>query len=325
MIDIEKTQTIDRILKNVEKVVIGKRKTILKILAALFAKGHILLEDVPGVGKTLMVKALAKSIGGTFRRVQFTPDLLPTDILGLSIYNQKTMEFEFRPGPIVTHILLADEINRTSPKTQSALLEAMGERAITVDGKTYTLEKPFLVMATQNPVEYEGTFVLPEAQMDRFMIKINLGYPDRESELVILDRINEVQEASSLQTVCTIQDIVEIQEVVSQVYVDDVVKAYIVDLCRKTREHEQILLGVSPRGSVSLYRAVQAWAFLNGRDYVTPDDVKEMIHDVLNHRILLTPDAKIEGLEAKEVIAGIVREVAVPITAGFVPEKRRSF
>lgn len=316
MLKVEKSNPIDRIIDNVEKVIIGKRKMIEKILVAMLAQGHILLEDVPGVGKTKMVKALARSINGNFRRIQFTPDLLPSDVIGVSVFNQKIMEFEFKPGPIMTHILLADEINRTSPKTQSALLEAMEERTITADGNTYTMDGPFLVMATQNPIEYEGTYPLPEAQMDRFMLKLHLGYPDRESEIEVLSRTGMLEHIELLSPVCTIQEIVEMQKQVSKVYVDRIIKEYIVDLCQQTRNHKEVLLGVSPRGSVALYKAAQAWAYLQGRDFVTPDDVKELILETLGHRILLRAEARFEGIGTSHIVKEIMERVPIPVTHG---------
>jgi MoxR-like ATPase len=316
MTDTKGQLIIDKLIQNVEKVIVGKRDVIEKTLIALLAKGHLLLEDVPGVGKTMMVRALAKSIGGRFKRVQFTPDLLPSDIVGVSIYNQKTMEFEFKPGPLMTNILLADEINRTSPKTQSALLESMEEGSITVDGTTYLLERPFLVMATQNPIEYEGTFPLPEAQMDRFMLKINLGYPEKQHEVEILSRLTKTLTINSLEPVCTMEEIISIQDEIAQVYVDGTVKEYIVDLCRFTREHPDIMLGVSPRAAISLYRAGQAKAYLMHRDFVKPDDVKELAVNVLAHRLILHPEARMDDKLAEDIIRGMIAEVAVPVSKG---------
>jgi MoxR-like ATPase len=307
------SQKIESIFNNIEKIVVGKRHVIEKMLVAMLAGGHILFEDVPGVGKTLLVKALARSIGVDFKRIQFTPDLLPTDVIGVSIYNQKSSEFEFKPGPILTNILLADEINRTSPKSQSALLEAMEERTITVDGKTYQLHAPFMVMATQNPVEYEGTFPLPEAQMDRFMLKLHLGYPDKTSELEMLSRIHVTQNVDQLHPVCTIEDILQLQETVGRIYVDDLIKEYIVDICQKTRVHKDVLLGVSPRGTVALFRAAQAFAFLKQRDYVVPDDIKTLAFDALCHRIILKSEARIEGTDVTDVIHEIMERVSVPV------------
>lgn len=316
MIKVKSSQTIEKIIENVERVIVGKRKIIEKTLVAMLAQGHILLEDVPGVGKTRMVKALARSIGGSFKRIQFTPDLLPTDVIGVSVFNPKTMEFEFKPGPIMTHILLADEINRTSPKTQSALLEAMEERTITADGITHSIHGPFVVMATQNPIEYEGTYALPEAQMDRFMLKLHLGYPDRESEIEVLSRSSMIEQIESLSPVCTVQEIMEMQRQVSDVYVDRLIKEYIVDICQQTRSHKEVLLGVSPRGSVAVYKAAQAWAYLQLRDFVTPDDVKELMFETLGHRIVLKAEARFEGVSPSRVLAEIIENVPVPITRG---------
>lgn len=316
MIKVDKAKTMDKIIENMEKVIVGKRKIIEKIWVAMLAQGHILLEDVPGVGKTKMVKALARSISGSFKRIQFTPDLLPSDVIGVSVFNQKTMEFEFKPGPIMTHILLADEINRTSPKTQSALLEAMEERTITADGTTHAIKGPFLVMATQNPIEYEGTYPLPEAQMDRFLLKLQLGYPDRESEIEVLSRTGMTEHIELLSPVCTIQEITEMQRQASEIYVDRLIKEYIVDICQRTRSHQDVLLGVSPRGSVALYKAAQAWAYLQARDFVTPDDVKELIFEALGHRILLKPEAKFEGVSPSNILEQIMERVPVPVTLG---------
>ncbi|RXT05178.1 MoxR family ATPase [Ammoniphilus sp. CFH 90114] len=313
MIQVDQTRVLDRVIENVEKVIVGKRHTIEKMMIALLAQGHILFEDVPGVGKTRMVKALARSINGTFKRIQFTPDLLPTDVIGVSIYNQKSMEFEFKQGPIMTNILLADEINRTSPKTQSSLLEAMEERSVTVDGVTYTLDKPFIVMATQNPIEYEGTYPLPEAQMDRFMMKLHLGYPDKKDEVEILSRTVITENGDTLSTVCTIQEIVELQGQVSQVYVNDVIKEYMVEICQRTRTHKDVLLGVSPRGTVAFYKATQARAYLMERDFVTPDDVKELAIEVLAHRMILKGEARFEGVKATDIVSSILEQIPVPV------------
>lgn len=313
MITIDQSRVLNRIIENVEKVIVGKRQTIEKMIVAMLAQGHILFEDVPGVGKTRMVKALARSINGTFKRIQFTPDLLPTDVIGVSVYNQKTMEFEYKQGPIMTNILLADEINRTSPKTQSALLESMEERSVTVDGMTYHLDKPFIVMATQNPVEYEGTYPLPEAQMDRFMMKLHLGYPEKIDEVEILSRSMMMENPDALSTVCTIEEIVELQGQVSQVYVSGAIKEYIVEICQMTRSYQDVLLGVSPRGTVALYKAAQARAFLKERDFVTPDDIKELAAEVLAHRIILKSEARFEGVSPTQVVQSILERIPVPV------------
>ncbi len=320
MLKLDQARVLDRIIENVEKIMVGKRQIIEKTLVALLAQGHILFEDVPGVGKTRMVKALSRSINGVFKRIQFTPDLLPTDVIGVSIYNQRTMEFEFKPGPIMTNILLADEINRTSPKTQSALLEAMEEHSITVDGATYRLDKPFIVMATQNPIEYEGTYPLPEAQMDRFMLKLHLGYPSYTDEIEILSRSIITENGEALSAVCTSEDIVELQKQVSQIYVSQALKEYMVSICQKTREHQDVLLGVSPRGTVAFYRAAQALAFIRNRDFVTPDDLKELAVEVLSHRLVLKGEARFEGVQASGIIGQILERVAVPVAR----EQRKS-
>lgn len=313
MITIDQSRVLNRIIENVEKVIVGKRQTIEKMIVAILAQGHILFEDVPGVGKTRMVKALAQSINGTFKRIQFTPDLLPTDVIGVSVYNQKTMEFEFKQGPIMTNILLADEINRTSPKTQSALLESMEERSVTIDGTTYPLDKPFMVMATQNPVEYEGTYPLPEAQMDRFMMKLHLGYPDKSDEVEILSRRGMMDGSEMLSAVCTIEEIVELQGQIPRVYVSEAIKEYIVEICQLTRSHNDVLLGVSPRGTVAFYKAAQARAFLKERDFVTPDDVKELAVEVLAHRIILKGEARFEGVRAEQVVHSVLKRIPVPV------------
>lgn len=313
MVEALQVKIIEDVLNNVEKVVIGKRLVIEKMIVAMLAGGHVLFEDVPGVGKTLLVKALSRCIGVDFKRIQFTPDLLPTDIIGVSIYNQKTQEFEFKAGPITTNILLADEINRTSPKCQSALLEAMEEKTITVDGWTRRLERPFMVMATQNPVEYEGTYPLPEAQMDRFMLKLHLGYPDKASEMEMLSRVDLTSHIDQLEPVCTVDQIIELQESVRRVFVDELVKEYIVDICRRTRAHKDVLLGVSPRGTVALYRVAQAHAFIRGRDYVLPDDVKVLTADTLAHRLILQSEARMDGIDSRDVLKDISESISVPI------------
>lgn len=293
---------IAKLIDNIEKVLIGKRSVIEMMVAAVLANGHVLLEDVPGVGKTMLVRALAKSIGGEFKRIQFTPDLLPTDVTGVAIFNQQTMQFEFRQGPLFANVILADEINRTSPKTQSALLEAMEERSVTVDGATYRLADPFFVMATQNPLEYEGTFPLPEAQLDRFLMQLRLGYPTVEEEMRMLSRFSEVNPLAQLEPVMTAADLAQLQKEVASVKVSEGVKEYIVRLCHRTRDHHHIYLGVSPRGSLALYRAVQALAFVRGRDYAIPDDVKELVPVVFAHRMIVKPEARLEGADRKSVV-----------------------
>jgi len=305
-------QISDRISDNVELVIVGKRRAVELVLISLMCRGHVLLEDVPGVGKTVLAKSIARSIGCTFKRIQFTPDLLPSDVTGVSIYNQATSEFEYRPGPIVAHIVLADEINRATPKTQSSLLEAMEEKQVTVDGVTHMLPQPFTVLATQNPIEYEGTFPLPEAQLDRFLLRISLGYPGREDELMILERQRKQHPIDTLGQVITADNLLAMQESIKDVYVDDLIKEYIVSLVLATRQHEDIYLGASPRGSLSLYRASQAHAAIRGRDYVTPDDVKALAEPVLGHRLIINPAARIRNVQAAAVIADILAAVPVP-------------
>nr|WP_295975385.1 MoxR family ATPase [uncultured Bacillus sp.] len=304
---------IERIIQNVEEVMIGKRHVIELSVTALLAEGHVLLEDVPGVGKTMMVRALAKSTGADFKRIQFTPDLLPSDVTGVSIYNPKEMEFQFRPGPLMTNIVLADEINRTSPKTQSALLEAMEEKSLTIDGVTYCLEQPFFVMATQNPIEYEGTYPLPEAQLDRFMLKLEMGYPNIEEEIEILNRVQKYPPIHALKPVIGLEELRKIQEQVKEVYVSDSIKRYIVDLAQETRCHGSIYLGVSPRGSIALMKAAQAYAFISGRNYVLPDDIQALVREVFAHRIVLNTEAKFASISTYEIIDYILKLVPVPI------------
>ncbi|CAI8707949.1 MoxR-like ATPase [Brevibacillus sp. IT-7CA2] len=305
---------IASLIDNIEKVLIGKRSVIEMMVAAVLANGHVLLEDVPGVGKTMMVRALSKSISGEFKRIQFTPDLLPTDVTGVAIFNQKSLEFEFRQGPIFANVILADEINRTSPKTQSALLEAMEERSVTIDGATYRLEEPFFVMATQNPLEYEGTFPLPEAQLDRFFMQLSLGYPTVEEEMRMLSRFSAANPLEELQPVMTTAELAELQRQVSTIKVTEGIKEYIVRLCHRTREHHHIYLGVSPRGTLALFRAVQALAFVRGRDYVIPDDVKELVPFVFAHRMIVKPEARLEGATVDRVLAMILSETRVPVS-----------
>ena len=302
----------ERIVDNVEKVIIGKREEIQLTVIALLCQGHLLIEDVPGVGKTMLARALAKSIGCTFKRIQFTPDMLPSDVTGVSVFNQKTREFEFRPGPIMAQIVLTDEINRATPKTQSALLEAMQERQVTVDGVTYPIPEPFLVLATQNPIEYEGTFPLPEAQLDRFMLRISLGYPSPEEEIAILDSQQYVHPIETIGQVVDAQELLEAQEKIKEVYVDPLVKEYIVDLVNATRKHPDIYLGASPRGSLALYKAGRARAAILGRDYVIPDDIKALAVAALAHRLIVSPSARIKEIDAKTVVREILESVPVP-------------
>ncbi|MDZ4480023.1 AAA family ATPase [Bacillus cereus] len=304
--------TVEKIINNIEKIMVGKRKETILALTALLAEGHVLLEDVPGVGKTMLVRALSKSIDADYKRIQFTPDLLPSDVTGVSIYNPKELQFEFKPGPIMGNFVLADEINRTSPKTQSALLECMEEGNITIDGITRPLPKPFFVMATQNPVEYEGTYSLPEAQLDRFLLKLKMGYPTPEEEFEILNQMEKTNPLSQLQTITTIQELLYLQQSVRVVSMDKAIKHYIVKLVNQTRTYSSIQLGTSPRGSIALMKASQAYAFIHGRNYVIPDDVKFLAPYVLAHRLILKMEAKFEGITGEQVIAKIVARTTVP-------------
>lgn len=308
--DYEKIQAM---IRNVERVIVGKRAMVELVVTALLAEGHILLEDVPGVGKTMMVRAFAKSIEGDFKRIQFTPDLLPSDVIGVSIYNPKELSFEFRPGPIMGNIILADEINRASPRTQSALLESMEEQSMTVDGNTIVLEKPFLVIATQNPIEHEGTYPLPEAQLDRFLLKLKMGYPSREEELTVLQRAIGQEPIEQIEAVMTRQQLVQLQRAVKEIAVQDHVKHYIIDCARATREHPSIQLGVSPRGSIALMKACQAYAFIQGRAFVTPDDVQYMMPFVCTHRIVLGPEALYDGKDGEQIIREVIQQIPVPV------------
>lgn len=308
-----KSILLRKIADNVEKVIVGKRNEIELTLVALISNGHVLLEDVPGVGKTSLVSSLAKSISGTFKRIQFTPDILPSDITGFSIYNQKSCEFEFRPGSAMCQILLADEINRTSPKTQSSLLEIMEEKQVTVDGITYKLPQPFMVLATQNPIEYLGTYSLPEAQMDRFFIKISLGYPTPGEEVHILSRFLQDNPLDSLEPVADSNDIIEIQEQVKQVYIDKTLKNYVVEIVNSTRNNDLIALGSSPRGSLAVCRAGQAWAYMNGRSHVLPEDIKKMLVPTLSHRIVLKQEAKLKKISAVDILTSIIEKVYFPL------------
>jgi len=301
-----------RIIDNVKKVIVGKDAALELGVIALICQGHSLIEDVPGVGKTMVAKSIARSTGCSFKRLQFTPDMLPSDITGASIYNQKTGDFEFRPGPIMAQIVLADEINRATPKTQSALLEAMEERQVTVEGVTRLLPQPFMVLATQNPVEYEGTFPLPEAQLDRFLLRIRLGYPSFDDEIEIIDRQQFVHPIDSLQPVASPQDLLAIQRTTRSIYVDVLIKHYIVNLVAATRNHPDIALGASPRATLSLVRTAQTMALLRGRDYVIPDDVKELARPVMAHRIIVAPGARMRGLDGDQVVGEVLERVTVP-------------
>lgn len=302
----------DKLLQNVRQVIVGKDPEIRLTLLALFCEGHLLIEDVPGVGKTMLARAVSRSIGTRFSRIQFTPDMLPTDVTGVNIFNQKTMEFEFRPGPIMAQLVLADEINRATPKTQSALLEAMEERQVTVDGVTYPMTRPFLVLATQNPIEYEGTFPLPEAQVDRFMLRIQLGYPNKAQEMEVLGRQAEEHPINRIGQVVTAEELVQAQEQVRTVYVDELIKEYIVNIVTTTRDHPDLYLGASPRGSLALFAVARAWAALQGRDYVLPDDVKMLAGPALAHRLLVSPSARIKNVTAQQVIEDALRQTTVP-------------
>jgi MoxR-like ATPase len=303
-----------RVIGNVEQAIVGKSREVHLVLVALLCRGHVLIEDVPGVGKTVLAKAIARSIGCSFKRIQFTPDLLPSDVTGVSIYNQSSGSFEYRPGPVVAQIVLADEINRATPKTQSALLEAMEESQITVDGVTHQLPQPFVVLATENPIEYEGTFPLPEAQLDRFLVRLSLGYPGRNSEIDILERQQYQHPLETLDQVVEAEELIEAQAAVKQVYVDNLIKEYIVDLVEATRRHDDIYLGASPRGSLALYNSARAWGALQGRDFVTPDDVKDLAEPALAHRVIISPAARMKGIDSRGVVREILNTVPVPGT-----------
>lgn len=312
-VDIAKVQDLGNRLKmNLSNVIIGKDETIALTVVAFLCQGHILIEDVPGVGKTMLARSLAKSLGCSFKRIQFTPDMLPSDVTGVSIFNQNTREFEYRPGPLMAQIVLADEINRATPKTQSALLEAMEERQITVDGTTYGLPLPFMVLATQNPIEYEGTFPLPEAQLDRFLMRIDLGYTSLSNEIKILEQQKLIHPILELESVINIDEILSAQEIIKHVHVSDPVKRYIVEMVRETREHPEVYLGSSPRGSLGLFRAGQARAALNGRDYVLPDDIKFLAPNILPHRVVVSPAARLTDINSTKIVREILDSLPVP-------------
>lgn len=303
-----------RVIENVEQVMVGQRMAIEMVLVALLCEGHVLIEDVPGVGKTMLARSIAASLGLAMKRLQCTPDLLPNDITGVSIYNQKTQEFDFRPGPAFANILLADEINRATPRTQSALLEAMGERQVSVDGVTHALNRPFIVIATQNPIEYEGTFPLPEAQLDRFLLKLDLGYPDLEEEKRILRRLQREHPIESLGQVVEGQLLPDMTRAVWEIHVDDTIEDYIVRLVQATRTHADVALGASPRGSLALFKSAQALAAIRGRDYVLPDDVKGIVPLVLTHRLLVKPEAALRGRTATSITNEILHRVELALS-----------
>ena len=302
-----------RVKENINKVIVGKSGVVEFLLVALLCEGHVLIEDVPGIGKTTLAKAAARSLGCSFQRIQFTPDLLPSDVTGIFYFDQKSQEFVFRPGPVMAQVLLADEINRATPRTQSALLEAMQERQITVDGRTMPLPPPFIVLATQNPVELEGTFPLPEAQIDRFLMKIELGYPTEAEEHDILLRFEHTDPLDGLEAVTSPEELLQMQALVRQVRVEESVRNYIVQMTRATRDHPAVDLGVSPRGSLALYRTCQALAAIRGRDFVLPDDVKALARPVLAHRIMINPQTRLRGATADEVVMDVVAETPVPV------------
>lgn len=301
-----------KIITNIEKVIVGKRKQLVLSLVSWFSGGHILLEDVPGVAKTMLARALASSVGCRFKRVQCTPDLLPSDITGASVFNQKNAEFEFRPGPLFTHILLADEINRTTPRAQSSLLEAMAESTATIDGVTYPLPSPFLVIATQNPIDHEGTFPLPEAQLDRFFMKFSLGYPSMEEELRMLQLLERDHPIQALHPVVTAEEIVAAQQQVKSVYVDVKVRQYLLQIVQETRSHASLALGAGPRATIALFRASQAMAAIRGRNFVQPDDVKKVMEPVMSHRLILRPESRLRKMTTDQILQEILAEIAVP-------------
>ncbi|MCM3785756.1 MoxR family ATPase [Neobacillus mesonae] len=310
----ESIQIISEVKSNLESTILGKSFEIQLLLTALLAGGHVLIEDVPGTGKTQLIKALARSMQGEYRRIQCNPDILPSDITGVSVFHPRDERFYFRPGPVMTNILLADEINRATTKTQSALLEVMEERSVTVDGDTYDLPKPFMMCATQNPIDFEGTYMLPEAQLDRFMLKISLGYPDAVTEKFLLRQHQQGQPADKLLPVTHMEQIAEIQREIRGVYMDDAVTDYLLSIVRSTREHPSVLLGASPRASIAFMNAVKAFAFLNGREYVIPDDVKLLAPYVISHRIVLRPEARLDSMSQEAILAQIIEQKHVPVS-----------
>jgi len=312
----------NKLIKNLEKVIVGKRQPIELIVVGLLCQGHVLIEDVPGVGKTVLARSLAKSLGCSFNRLQFTPDMLPSDVTGVSIFNQSKRAFEFRPGPIFAQVVLVDEINRATPKTQAALLEAMEERQVTVDGKTHPLPSPFMVLATQNPIEYEGTFPLPEAQLDRFLLRVRLGYPNATDEIEILNRQQLRHPIETLKSVIKVDELEEAMGEIKKVFVTEQVKQYVVELTNRTRQHADVYLGASPRGSLALFRTGQAVAALAGRDFVLPDDVKQMAVPVLAHRVIVGPAARLQELSAEKIVLEILANTPAPGGNREVPSRK---
>ena len=302
----------DKIINNINKVILGKNDTVELAVICLLSKGHLLIEDIPGVGKTMLARSLARSLDASFGRIQFTPDMLPSDITGVSIYNQANQDFEYRPGPITSEIVLADEINRATPKTQSALLEAMQERTVTVDGVTHQLPELFMVIATQNPIEHEGTFRLPEAQLDRFLMRIRLGYPQLNDELNILDGQQYQHPIDELEAVVSVEELLQAQEAIKEIHIALPIKRYIVEMVQYTREHNDVYLGSSPRGSLGIYRASQARAAIQGRDYVTPDDIKGIAEPILGHRLILAPGARLQNRNEDNILNELLEKVHVP-------------
>lgn len=302
----------NKIIENIERVIVGKHHAVELAAISLICQGHLLIEDVPGVGKTVLARSIARSLGCTFNRIQFTPDMLPSDVTGVSIFNQLSSKFEFRPGPIMSEVVLADEINRATPKTQAALLEAMEERQVTVDGITHTLPRPFMVLATQNPIEYEGTFPLPEAQLDRFLIRLRLGYPSADDEIDILERQQFRHPINDINQVASANELLQAQDAVKSVYIAPAVKRYIVELSRQTRQHPEVYLGASPRGSLALFRTSQVLAAMHGRDYVLPDDIKILAKPALSHRVILGPAARLQNMTAEQIVDEILNKLPIP-------------